>query len=179
MTSTVKDHFMIDLETLGLRYDAAIISIGAIRFNIATGEELGSFHNNITYESALKYGKAETETVKWWSQQSKAAKAGLEDPVPRSAANVMNDFTTFLGTGCIVWGNPSVFDISKLEYWYQGNHPWNYYHVRDMYSYYELGELLGINAKNIPFEGTKHNALDDARHQVKFVSKIYQVISRI
>lgn len=175
---TNKDHFMIDLETLGLRYDAAIISIGVVRFNLATGEELATFHENITYESALEYGKAETETVHWWSQQSDEAKAGLDNPAKRPSIDVFSDFARFLGTECIVWGNPATFDITKLEYRYNGVNPWIYYNTRDMQSYYELGELLGIMSKNIPFEGTKHNALDDARHQVKYVSKIYQVIAK-
>ncbi|MGP8847497.1 3'-5' exoribonuclease domain-containing protein, partial [Enterobacter hormaechei] len=39
----------------------------------------------------------------------------------------------------------------------------------------ELGKSVGINPRyDIPFEGDMHNALSDARHQVKYVSAIWQ-----
>lgn len=175
---TVKDHFMIDLETLGLRYDAAIISIGAVRFDISTGEILQEFHQNIEWASALKYGKAEDETVAWWAHQSTAAKYGLNHPAPQESENVLEDFTEFLGTECIVWGNPSTFDISKLEYRFLHINPWEYWSIRDVPTYKQIGdELCNYNIKEIPFVGTKHNALDDARHAAKFVSEIYMRIA--
>ncbi|HEM0000754.1 TPA: 3'-5' exoribonuclease, partial [Escherichia coli] len=45
----------------------------------------------------------------------------------------------------------------------------------DVRTIVQLGEAVGFYAKNmIPFEGTPHNALDDARHQAKYVSAIWQ-----
>lgn len=39
----------------------------------------------------------------------------------------------------------------------------------------ELGKAVGINPRyDIKFEGDMHNALSDARHQVKYVSAIWQ-----
>ncbi|ENM0022204.1 3'-5' exoribonuclease, partial [Escherichia coli] len=39
----------------------------------------------------------------------------------------------------------------------------------------ELGKTIDFDARTvIPFEGVRHNALDDARHQAKYVSAIWQ-----
>lgn len=38
-----------------------------------------------------------------------------------------------------------------------------------------LGKQLGFDPKrDMPFDGVAHNALDDARHQVKYLSAIWQ-----
>ncbi|MGV4240708.1 3'-5' exoribonuclease domain-containing protein [Citrobacter freundii] len=43
----------------------------------------------------------------------------------------------------------------------------------------ELGKSVGINPRfDIPFEGGMHNALSDARHQVKYVSAIWQRLTK-
>nr|WP_272887899.1 3'-5' exoribonuclease [Cronobacter sakazakii] len=39
----------------------------------------------------------------------------------------------------------------------------------------EMGRAAGFNQRyEIPFEGDLHNALADAKHQVKYVSAIWQ-----
>ncbi|HFU2617980.1 TPA: 3'-5' exoribonuclease domain-containing protein, partial [Escherichia coli] len=39
----------------------------------------------------------------------------------------------------------------------------------------ELGKAIDFDARTaIPFEGERHNALDDARYQAKYVSAIWQ-----
>ncbi len=46
---------------------------------------------------------------------------------------------------------------------------------RDVRTMTELGKAIGINPRyDIPFDGDMHNALSDARHQVKYVSAIWQ-----
>jgi DNA polymerase III epsilon subunit-like protein len=169
---------MIDLETLGLQYNAAIISIGAVQFDISTGEMITKFHQNIEWASALQYGDADPDTVAWWSKQSTAAKYGLEHPKQRPSDEVFNEFAEFLGDDPIVWGNPSTFDISKLEYRFLHINPWEFWNIRDVMTYKQLGdELCNYDARKIPFEGTKHNAMDDAVHAAKYVSEIYQRIA--
>lgn len=43
----------------------------------------------------------------------------------------------------------------------------------------ELGRAIGINPRrDIPFEGDRHNALADAKHQAKYVSAIWQRLIR-
>ncbi|WP_434218569.1 3'-5' exoribonuclease domain-containing protein [Escherichia coli] len=53
--------------------------------------------------------------------------------------------------------------------------PWRYYNDRDVRTIVELGKAIDFDARTaIPFEGERHNALDDARYQAKYVSVIWQ-----
>ncbi|EED1357616.1 TPA: 3'-5' exoribonuclease, partial [Escherichia coli] len=45
----------------------------------------------------------------------------------------------------------------------------------DVRTIVELGKAIDFDARTaIPFEGERHNALDDARYQAKYVSVIWQ-----
>ncbi len=68
-----------------------------------------------------------------------------------------------------VWGNGANFDntILRRSYERQGD--------RDVRTIVELGKAIDFDARTaIPFEGERHNALDDARYQAKYVSAIWQ-----
>ncbi len=77
-----------------------------------------------------------------------------------------------------VWGNGANFDntILRRSYERQGIPcPWRYYNDRDVRTIVELGKAIDFDARTaIPFEGERHNALDDARYQAKYVSAIWQ-----
>ncbi|EPT9828680.1 3'-5' exonuclease, partial [Escherichia coli] len=77
-----------------------------------------------------------------------------------------------------VWGNGTSFDnvILRRSYERQGIPcPWRYHNDRDVRTIVELGKTIYFDARTvIPFEGVRHNALDDARHQAKYVSAIWQ-----
>ncbi|HBC9301057.1 TPA: 3'-5' exoribonuclease, partial [Escherichia coli] len=46
---------------------------------------------------------------------------------------------------------------------------------RDVRTIVELGKAIDFDARTaIQFEGERHNALDDARYQAKYVSVIWQ-----
>ncbi|ENO08979.1 exonuclease family protein [Escherichia coli O157:H43 str. T22] len=68
-----------------------------------------------------------------------------------------------------VWGNGANFDntILRRSYERQGIPcPWRYYNDRDVRTIVELGKAIDFDARTaIPFEGERHNALDDARYQ--------------
>ncbi|MBC1033642.1 3'-5' exoribonuclease domain-containing protein, partial [Escherichia coli] len=45
----------------------------------------------------------------------------------------------------------------------------------DVRTIVELGKTIDFDARTvIPFEGVRHNALDDARHQAKYVTATIQ-----
>ncbi len=42
-----------------------------------------------------------------------------------------------------------------------------------------IGSLIGFDPKrDMPFKGTRHNALDDAIHQAKYVSVIWKKLAK-
>ena len=65
---------MIDIETLATSSDAALVSIAAVRFDLATGIIGDSIYIKIDKQSCLDYGLVvDADTVDWWMRQSKEA----------------------------------------------------------------------------------------------------------
>lgn len=167
---------MIDLETIGNDYDGIFTTIGAVVFDPMTGELGDTFYEHINWESSIDAGRTITpETIKWWFTQSKAAQAEIiKDGKPLK--DVLVEFKEWLPNHPIVWGNGPIFDISKLEtaYGYY-NIPWEFYNVRCVRTICDLTKGI-INRSTVPLIGEKHNALDDAKWQAKYVSLMYKTI---
>ena len=179
-TSRTCDHLMIDLETMGKNPDAPIISIGAIFFDPQTGDMGPEFSKTIDLETAG--GVIDRNTIKWWLKQSREAQSAImtdEIPLDDALLQLREFIDENSGEFFVqVWGNGANFDntILRRSYERQGIPcPWRYYNDRDIRTIVELGKAIDFDARTaIPFEGERHNALDDARYQAKYVSAIWQ-----
>ncbi|EGN9595001.1 3'-5' exoribonuclease [Escherichia coli] len=179
-TSRTCDHLMIDLETMGKNPDAPIISIGAIFFDPQTGDMGPEFSKTIDLETAG--GVINRDTIKWWLKQSREAQSAImtdEIPLDDALLQLREFIDENSGEFFVqVWGNGANFDntILRRSYERQGIPcPWRYYNDRDVRTIVELGKAIDFDARTaIPFEGERHNALDDARYQAKYVSVIWQ-----
>ncbi|HFK1278903.1 exonuclease [Escherichia coli] len=179
-TSRTCDHLMIDLETMGKNPDAPIISIGAIFFDPQTGDMGPEFIKTIDLETAG--GVIDRDTIKWWFKQSREAQSAImtdEIPLDDALLQLREFIDENSGEFFVqVWGNGANFDntILRRSYERQGIPcPWRYYNDRDVRTIVELGKAIDFDARTaIPFEGERHNALDDARYQAKYVSVIWQ-----
>ncbi|EJH7255218.1 3'-5' exoribonuclease [Escherichia coli] len=179
-TSRTCDHLMIDLETMGKNPDAPIISIGAIFFDPQTGDMGPEFSKTIDLETAG--GAIDRDTIKWWLKQSREAQSAImtdEIPLDDALLQLREFIDENSGEFFVqVWGNGANFDntILRRSYERQGIPcPWRYYNDRDVRTIVELGKAIDFDARTaIPFEGERHNALDDARYQAKYVSAIWQ-----
>ncbi|MFA8047799.1 exonuclease [Escherichia coli] len=179
-TSRVWYHLMIDLETMGKNPDAPIISIGAIFFDPQTGDMGPEFSKTIDLDTAG--GVIDRDTIKWWLKQSREAQSALltdEIPLDDALLQLREFIDENSGEFFVqVWGNGANFDnvILRRSYERQGiPYPWRYCNDRDVRTIVELGKAIDFDARTaIPFEGERHNALDDARHQAKYVSDIWQ-----
>ncbi|WP_312320092.1 exonuclease [Atlantibacter hermannii] len=185
-TSKLFTHLMVDLETMGSNPDAPIVSIGAVFFEPSTGETGPEFYQVVDLASAMRFGaQPDASTILWWMKQSSEARSALlvEDAADLDVALTL--FSEFLGENAAngtksvqVWGNGATFDNVLLKQSYElvgGAAPWRFVNDRDVRTIVELGNAVGINPRyDIPFEGDKHNALADARHQAKYVSAIWQ-----
>ncbi|EFW5393202.1 exonuclease [Escherichia coli] len=179
-TSRVWHHLMIDLETMGTNPDAPINSIGGKFFDPETGEMGPEFSKTIDLDTAG--GVIDRDVIKWWLKQSREAQSAiLTDEIPLDDALLQlrefideNSGEFFVQ----VWGNGANFDnvILRRSYERQGIPcPWRYCNDRDVRTIVELGKTLNFDARtDIPFDGERHNALDDARYQAKYVSAIWQ-----
>ncbi|EML8579816.1 3'-5' exoribonuclease, partial [Escherichia coli] len=179
-TSRAGIHLMIDLETMGKNPDAPIISIGAIFFDPQTGDMGPEFSKTIDLDTAG--GVIDRDTMKWWLKQSREAQSAImtdEIPLDDALLQLREFIDENSGEFFVqVWGNGANFDntILRRSYERQGIPcPWRYYNDRDVRTIVELGKAIDFDARTaIPFEGERHNALDDARYQAKYVSVIWQ-----
>jgi DNA polymerase III epsilon subunit-like protein len=172
-------HLMLDLETMGTRVGCAIVSIGAVEFDINTGKFGRHFYERVDLQSCLDVGLfVEARTVYWWMQQSEAARKEIYNPENRLELHTvlakLESFMQDLGT-FYIWGNGASFDFNILGAAIYAcgfkQVPWNFRLERDV----RTVVMIAPHVKdNYPFCGIVHNALDDCIHQIKYVSEIWQ-----
>lgn len=157
---------MLDLETWGVRAGYAIRSIGAVQFDL--GGNFGEqFYCNVSRESCVAAGlKIDPSTEDWWARQSAVARAAL-DVNPRSLHEAVVTFNAWFGKidAPQLWAHGANFDPGI----YEGaaiaigmTVPWRFHNVRDTRTVFEL---FGFDIRDIPRDGTYHNARDDAHYQ--------------
>jgi hypothetical protein len=161
----VKD-VMIDLETLGTKPYSAIISIGAVLFDIEQRTIDKEFYCLINLQSCTDYELTiDPKTVAWWAGQSDEARKALTAEPREPLYVALSQFADVFLDGDIkgVWGNGSDFDNVILSCAYERGGmeiPWKF-HMNRCYR-----TVKGMHPNNkIVRMGTHHNALDDARSQ--------------
>ncbi|WP_312189861.1 3'-5' exoribonuclease domain-containing protein [Leclercia sp.] len=188
---TMFTHLMVDLETMGKKPGAPIVSVGAVFFDPASGKTGAEYYQVISLESSMSFGaRPDASTILWWLKQSPEARSAIVVDDTVGLVEALEHFLDFIAENAAngsknvqLWGNGSSFDCSLLEAAFElADTPfpiprWNY---RDVRTVVELGKAVGLNSRyDIPFEGDQHNALADARHQVKYVSAIWQRLTAI
>lgn len=172
---------MIDLETLGTDPSAPIVAIGAVFFDPKTGKLGAEFSATIDFESACEKRTPSASTIKWWLKQEDDARAKVVRGKSSMEA-ALSEFKRFIGSHANLrqvkpWGNGATFDISMLEdcfKCYDMQIPWEFWNVRDVRTVVDLGGMIDLSKDMVTFEGTPHVALDDAKHQARYVSFIVQ-----
>lgn len=162
---------IIDLETLSLRRTAAIATIGAVA--VRGQETIGDLYLRVDIQSAIDAGGAvDAVTVAWWLQQSDDARAEIhadDDRHPILTALLRLDewIHALAGDQTVTpWGNGAGFDLAILAEAYAGQGltpPWQFWNERDLRTALDLAP--GAKALAGQFQGTKHHALHDARHE--------------
>ena len=164
---------MVDLETLATTPDAAILAIGACRFDPKGNDIDTTFYERVKLETQENYNRVINEdTLSWWSQQDKQIQEDAfgegEDRIDLQDA--MKKLYTFgLGT-TNVWSHGAIFDIVILENIcrsFQQAITWKFWEVRDTRTLFDIADI------NINVQG-KHNALTDAVAQAKAVQQAYK-----
>ena len=170
-------HVMIDVESLGTRADSVILSLGAVKFDLASGKiDDKGFYASISIDSNQELGRRiQEDTLLWWLKQEIAAQSVFhEDKTTLSQA--LEDFSDWVGNDdCEVWSNGADFDIPMLAHAYaqiQMEAPWKFWASNCFRTYKKLPGAKAI-AGTVPFSGVKHNALADAFHQAQITQAIH------
>lgn len=163
---------MIDLETMSTESNAAICSIGAVKFSIDEGI-LDTFYCTVDAADCKKKGlDISASTVQWWAKQPKEVLESLrKDNVP--LIDALTKFSKWYGTTQYpTWGCGSDFDNVIMENAYKAvnmSRPWNAWKNR---CYRTIREVIEVSLD--PRDGVYHNALDDAIYQTKHLLKIFR-----
>ena len=165
---------MIDVETMGVLPTAPIIGIGAVAFNLATCELGERFYANVDLASTVAQGAIiEAGTVMWWMTQPDEARRKLTTGARLDVDTFLQQFSQWLDKSCVsvkerrVWACGTDFDNTKLSEHYRRaglETPWMFWNNRDQRT---VRELFKGKTEGVRREGTHHNALDDAIHQVQ------------
>jgi len=169
-------HIMLDLETLSSSSNAAIIAIGAVRFDMTNMQiELdNTFYRTISPKSAQQSGgEIDGNSVLWWFMQPEEARAEFIGDSNASIESALNDFSKWVReTPCEgIWAHGSYFDNVVLSNAYlrlKRTPPWDFFELNRCYS------TVAYMHPEIPFvkEGIEHHALHDAISQAKHLCEI-------
>lgn len=171
-------HVMVDIETFGDKSNSDIASIGAIKFDINTGETFEEFYDVIDIDSCLDAGlQVNGSTIKWWLTRNEKARKEIARG-GHHLQKVLFDFSEFLEGNEIMWSNGLRFDISKLEDSYRIcklNVPWDFHNERDVRTLVSFKPE--IKEKHVVENlGIHHHPIDDCKIQIKYCTEIYKNI---
>jgi exodeoxyribonuclease VIII len=164
---------MVDIETMDVVPTAAIVSIGAVKFDTNTGELGETFKVNLDITEQKKLGLSfSNSTVEWWKEQPPEVWKGIRENSV-SITEGMERFKNFCGKSEFYWGNGAGFDmpiirnachVIGMEPW------WKYYNLM---CYRTLINLHGLDNKKLSAgrEGY-HDSVSDAIFQAETLLKI-------
>lgn len=169
-------HAMIDLETLGTKPDAVVLTIGAVKFDPnCIADTYQDFYYRLDVNEQTNMGRSiDQSTLDWWGKQpAHIIEESLGDENRTDVRTVM----THLNKWCVgvdaFWCQGASFDIPILENIYrQLEHhiPWAFWRVRDSRTLFQI--MPKDPRKEIAFDA--HNALEDARIQAQCVQRTLQ-----
>lgn len=165
MTTT---HLMLDIETLGTRPGAVVMSAALVRFS-----DLASCSVNIDIPQQQALGlEVDPATHQWWATQ----------PLMQ-ALRYLSDWVMWAkgpqtDAECYVWCHGASFDAPLLgEVYRRANMvcPWPFYAVRDTRTLYQLAN---VDPKSFAVPGRAHFAVDDAVAQTRAAIESLRILSR-
>lgn len=172
-------HLMLDLETMGNDSYSVITSIGAVEFDLNTGEYGRTFYERIDIQSCLNSGmKINGSTIYWWLQQNDEARKEMCKPSD-NIKNVLEKFKSFMdeigGNSVYIYGRSPRFDCGLLKdayvLWNYQSIPWDFRKELDVRTFEFFSPEIKANESNV---GTEHYPLDDCRYQINYCTNIWK-----
>lgn len=169
----MKKVLMVDCETLGVGERPALLSIGAV---VHDNEQIYSkFYAGISTESTTDFDVSQ-DTLDWWAEQNEAARqqafSGTEN-IKDALIRLVNFYNQHECQE--IWSKGSLADIRWI------NNALDHFDIAKPWKFsreFCFRTLLKMAPEfEMPFEGTEHNALDDAIHQAKqfiYIKKFMQ-----
>ena len=168
---------MIDLETLSTSPNAAVLTIGAIKFDPFESEisdpSCEKFYVKIDIDSCDELQlDVSSDTLEWWSKQSKEAQDEAFSEKNRiHIRDAFNQLYKFCWGAKRVWSHGAAFETVICENIFRKLNkavPWKFWEIRDTRTLFDLG----IDPQRPPV--LKHHALEDAWNQAVGVQNVFQ-----
>lgn len=179
----MKNQIMVDMETLGTRADAIVLSVGLVKFDLNDhmGEFGDTFYTVISIDDQAAQGRYRCpKTEKWWEGQKPDARKVLETTDRTPLAQALEEIYDFFGfEEYCVWGNGADFDNAMLQHLFTTNGyepPWKFWDNRCFRTYKAMFGNLTFKPVNM---GVAHHALDDAKFQARHCQIIHQKLKEI
>lgn len=186
---------MLDLETLALDSKAVITQIGASTFDLREGD-LGDVFERITnpMSGVAAGGVIDGSTVEWWMKQDrKTINSVLVRAISKGVEiqDALQDFSKYIEElrekykvkTVYLWGNGSKADNVWLENAFKCcgiKWPFSYRDDMDLRTLIRLAKEFGIDLKDShPFDGNRHVAIDDVRHQINYASNSFKELVKL
>lgn len=170
----IREHVMVDLETMGNGNNAPIMSIGAVKFNQT--EILDRFYVAADLHSAKRYGfEFDGSTIAWWlaPEREKARQMWIDDE-KYDISVALDGFKQWCHKPTAMWGNGSTFDniilrnaMDRIGIEYPVAF-WQDHCYRTMKTYCPAVKIERI--------GEHHYAVDDAESQARHLQKICEAL---
>ena len=195
----IHTNIMLDLECTGADlHNPCIIEIGAICFDITTGSEIARFQSPVNLDSCLAVGLGKVASSMAWLQDTIPNTLENSRSSKITLAEALGKLTNFMQINVLttreqlkraghaaftcsrsmarVWGNGAVADNVWIASAYKAcgrKRPRDYIGDRCVRTLvHGFGELVGrdfAREARAKFEGTPHDALDDCRHQIRYL----------
>jgi len=167
--------FVFDIETLGTKPGAAILTVGLALVSRASAKVIASYYWQVdpkTYDEPNhpSFDK-ECSTIAWWAQQSEEATKeafGGEYAIEQVLDEIIDVIMFYGGVDkAVVWGNGATFDVSILEEAFRRlgqDVPWEFYNVRCLRT---LCSEMGVDWKRHLQKHRAHIAVEDAKAEAR------------
>ena len=177
---------MIDVETLSTEYNALLVSIAAVKFNVYDKEipreslnlliDISSYltctKENIEFTNAECPYTVSSSTITWWLQQPSYEGVFLAQP-RMSLRQALVQLTAFCAGSGRYWCQGMNFDPIVLEHAYKQeglNPPWKFYEWRDSRTAVNLLPKHYFPSKPV----NAHDALADCNYQIENLYIVYE-----
>lgn len=175
---------VVDLETLGKGHRAVIGEIGVVIVDVEQLVAVDEFYSRVSHHQPRQRDES---TMAWWEQQRidspLAWQEMFKNPERLYLADALNALNGFLSRhfpralAVELMGNGPEFDNVILEDAYSQcgiELPWSFRGNQSLRTVVLMGRmLLDIDPKfQIEFDGIRHHALHDARHEAAYLISI-------
>ena len=170
---------MVDIETMGTKHNAPILSIGAIEFNPHTGELGETFYGRATLASQ-KQRPIDGDTLEWWMKQGDLAQQQLFGGERTSLLICLGEFQSFCkkSGAANLWSNGPTFDEDILRHAFEEQSamvfPFHFSKSRCCRTAKHFGSVAGAKQNHKP--EVAHDALSDAIAQAKNVMAVFAAV---